>query len=151
MTGLGAGRDFQFGGTMDGGHVCLAAEGRLDHGDGETEVNGLTITLKMLVIVNVNHDIEIAGRTAPATAFPFTGQSHPRPGVHPGGNADIDLFTPVDESLAIAILTGFRNDLAGAMTVRTGSRNLKKALGTNHLSASMTGRTCLWLVSGSGT
>ena len=38
----------------------------VDHGDGETEKNGLPITLKMLVIINVNHNIKITGRTATA-------------------------------------------------------------------------------------
>ena len=66
------------------------------------------------VLLDVQHDIEIAGRAAEDAGFAFVGVQNARAFIDAGGNFRGDGAIARDASLAAALRAGIDDQLAGA-------------------------------------
>ena len=84
--------------------------------------------LEILVFLDPDHQVQVAGRPSLTAAFALTGHAQAVAFIDPGREGHFDFFVFVDPSLAAAFFAGMVNDLAAAPAGRAGSGHGKKAL-----------------------
>src|SRR5262245_8169844 len=96
--------------------------------------------LKEIVLLHIEHDVEIAGWTAIGTGFPFSRHTQSRPAVHARWNPQIDRLFAFQSSLTAAFSAAFFDGLPRALARRTRPGNREKSLLVGQLSAPAAGR-----------
>ena len=89
-AGLRASRDFDARFTCQRRHFQVGAQRRLDKIDRHITKQIIAITLKNIVLLHVQDDVEIPGRTATQTAFSVTGRAQASAVVD--SSRDFDLY-----------------------------------------------------------
>src|SRR5690554_45521 len=141
LAGLGAFGNLQLDPAVQGGYFQLAAQGGINNADGHFAVQVAAVPLEDIVLLDVDHHIEITGRTTFGTCFTFAAQADAVTCVHTWWNLDRQFFAVFDAALAMAAGTGIGNHLAAAMTARTGLLHGKETLLHANLAGTVTGAT----------
>src|SRR5450830_1795122 len=81
LAGLGTFRNLQLDATVQGRHFQLAAQGCVDEADRHFAEQVLAVALENIVLANIDHDIQVAGRTTLRTRLAFAGQANTVTGI----------------------------------------------------------------------
>ena len=123
--------------AVQGGHIDLVAQGRLNKGDGHLTDDVGVVAPEKVVRRHMDENVEIAGGAAVSAGLAFTGQPQPGAVVHPGRNFDGDFFGNLDQPVAPALSAGMGNGLAASLAIRTGCANGEKTLAAAHLTRAL--------------
>ena len=80
------------------------------------------------MLVHVDDDVKMTGRTAGGAGFAFALKAELLPGCDPTGNLDGDFSLARHASRAATGLAGLRDDLSGAAALRARTRDREEAL-----------------------
>src|SRR5438270_5493580 len=128
LVRLRACRDAQRLGAVDRVGLDLGAEGGLGEGDGLLGMNVVVAVRELRVLVDGDEYVQIAGRTAIETGFPFAGHAQARAIVDAGGDFDGDIFLLAHAAGAVAVRAGILDHFAGAAALRARAGDSEEAL-----------------------
>src|SRR2546421_6277776 len=103
------------------------------------------VALEYGMRLQADDNVEIAGRSAVQAPFTLTGQANAIVLIDSCRDFYRQRFVPLDTANAVAGGAWFGNDLAAAVTLRTGLLDGKKALRHAHLALTMAGGAGLGL------
>src|ERR1043166_5410493 len=89
--------------------------------------------------LDVEHHVQVAGRSAALASFAVARRAEARTGVHPCWDAQLDARSPLAPPRAPANFARFLYDAPGALAVRTGLGDAENAARADHLAASAAG------------
>src|SRR2546428_4007038 len=99
----------------------------------------VAVALEYLVLLDVNLDIQIAGRAAVHARLAVAGRADPHAVVDAGRNLHFQRLVALDAAGAGTGRARLRNDLAGAVAFRAGLLDAEKALLHPHLAVAAAG------------
>jgi hypothetical protein len=140
LAGLGFGGNFDGGVAVQGGNVDFATQGRRDERDGHLAMQIVVVPLEDLMGLEVDLDVEIAGRPAVDTGFALAGQTDAVTVVHTGGNPHGQGLVLLDAAFAVAMGAGVGDDPAAAVATRTSLLDGEETLLHAHLAMATAGR-----------
>ena len=136
---LGAGRDFDRDGRVQGGHFHLGAEGGLGEADGHFAKEVVAVALKNLMGLDMQNDVQIAGRAALDSRLAVAGGTEADAGVHAGGDFDGDLGGAFAAAAAAAGAARLVNNTSAPAAARAGLGDAEDAAGSDDLAAAVAG------------
>jgi hypothetical protein len=98
------------------------------------------VAFENVVIGDVYHNVEVAGRSAIEAGFAVAAGSKFRTRVDTGRHLHLDLGRGVDPTLTAAVFAGFVDARASAVTVGAGLPESEKSAGRGYLAAAATSR-----------
>jgi hypothetical protein len=110
----------------------------------------ITLAFEERVLLNVKHDVEVAGRPSVASAFTESGETYARSVFHAGWNLCINRSLLQSSAFTLALRTRVRNHAARALARGTGASDAKKALLITDLPLTGTGTAGYRGFAGSG-
>jgi hypothetical protein len=93
------------------------------------------------MLLNINHHIEITGRTALQTGLSFSGKLEAAAALDSGRDFQGKVLFALNPAVASAISAGLIDDLTSAITFGTGAGQRKVALLITHLTGPATDST----------
>ncbi len=136
-------------------YLNLIAQRHLGKGDEDDAMKIIAITFKELVRLYRQHNIKISLRPTGTSCVAFTLVANAGSVFHSSWYADTDGVAAVGEPSSVALETGMRNYLSGAITNRASAGNGEKALLVTNLTATGTllasFRTTAWRRAGAPT
>ena len=124
---------FSLARPVDRRDLDFPSQGSGGVGHGHFAENILSLPLEKLVTPDVDHNVEIPGRSAPGAALSLAGQAQARTGFHAGGNLQGQRGLPAYPSLAAAGAAGITDDLPPPPAGGAGLAHLEEAAGRHHL------------------
>src|SRR5436853_3009191 len=115
-------------GTIERRHLDITAERDRREVDRNLAEQVHAVPPEELVVLHVNDDVEMAGRSAGGSRFPFALETELLASGDPGRNLHRDLALLRDASGAVARGARLGDDLAGAAALRAGARDGEEAL-----------------------
>src|ERR1035441_1354774 len=137
--GLGALGNFQDMFAIERGDGNLRAQRRLRERNWNGAIQVFAFTLEERMLLGVQYDVEIAGRSAVKTGLALARVEHARPFLDPRGNAHRDRALVRNASLASTLGAGIDDQFARALAGAAGARYGKEALLIAHLPAPRAG------------
>src|SRR5580692_713318 len=133
-AGLGAVRDFENVFAFHRRHANLRAHRGLCHGQRDHAVQVVVLAFEKWMFLDVQHNVEIAGRTAELANLSASRKTNARAVFHSRGNSRIDGALPQHASLAFALGARICDHAARSLASWAGARNAEEALLIAHLS-----------------
>ena len=143
LAGLCLGRNLQFHPAIQGRHLQLATERGVDEVDRHLAVQVLAVALEDMVRLDVHLDVEIPRRAAVEPRLALAVQANAIAGVDARGNLHRQGAGLAHAALAVALVAGHLDVLAGAVAGRAGLLHGEEALLHAHLAVAGTGRAGL--------
>src|SRR4051812_1369789 len=106
----------------------LAAERQRREVDRDLAVKVVPVALEELVVLDVDHHVQVPGRAAIGSGFAFARKPQTLAAGNAGGNADGDLAILLDAAAAPARRARIRDDAAGAAALAAGPRDREEPL-----------------------
>src|SRR6202162_4155308 len=113
----------------------LRAHGSLRKRNRNHAVQVVALALKERVLLDVQDDIQIAGRCSKRPRFPQTGETDSRAVLHSRGHLGFDHALAQQAALAFALGAGISDYAARALAGWAGSSDAEEALLISHLTA----------------
>ena len=129
-------RDLQRQVAIKAGNFGAMAEGRLHKADLKRINKVLPLTLPALVLLNSEHNIEIASRAAVNAGFTLAANPQAGAAVYTGRHADYKLTGVGGDAFALALGAGLGDDAARTLTGGARHGYLEKSLRAAHLTCS---------------
>ena len=138
-AGLGSLRHFEGMFTLKRRNIDFRAQCSLGDRDWDHAVQVVSLPARKRMLLDVQHHVEVAGRTARQAALPLTRETDAGSILDAGGNFGIHGTLPKNAALPLALCARVGDDAPGALAGRTSARNTEKSLLVAHLAPSGTG------------
>ena len=132
LPGLGLGRHLHLGRTVERRNIDLAAEGGLREADRHLAVKVVALALEDAVLLEVDDDVEVAGRAAVHPGLALAGEADAIALVHAGRNFYREGLVALDAPGAAARGAGIGHHLARAVAGRARLLDREEALREAH-------------------
>ena len=139
VLGLSAIGNFQRVLAVHGGHSNLRAHGGLRHRDRNHAVQVVAFAREEGMLLHVQHDIQISGRTAEGADFSRAGKANSRSVFHARGNFGVYGALAKNAAFAFALRAGIGDDAARALASGTGASDAEESLLVANLAAAVAG------------
>src|SRR5262249_6972817 len=122
-------------------HLDLSAERHCREVDRDLAEEIVAVAAEELVLLHLNHHVQVSGRSAERTRFTFALQPQLLTGCNARRNLDRELSIARDPSRAAARLARLGDNLSCAAALRAGSGDGEEALLESHLALAAALRT----------
>ena len=95
---------------------------------GKLAIDQVPLTLKKLMRLYGNENVEIAGRSASRTGLTFAAKTNTDPVFNPGGNIDAQFSLACHATLSVAVRARIGNNLTTPLALRTGALDREEPL-----------------------
>ena len=136
---LGAFRDLQAIGLFQRGNLDIRAQCGLAHVDRDGAVQVVAAALVEGVFLDLQHDVEIAGRSAVCAGLAFLGEPQAVAVVDARRDVDLEFANHLPVTLPMALPAGIAHDLAAAVAGMAGAPHRQKTLLIEDLAAAVAG------------
>lgn len=141
IAGLGAGRNFDLGRAVEGGHLDFSAEGSLDEADRDFANQIVTVPGKNLMGLYMEDNVKIARGTPASAGFAITGGAQARAGVHARRDSEFDFARPFAPARTPALAARIFDRAPRAFATGAGLSDAEDPAGGDDLATATAGGT----------
>src|SRR5204862_1439404 len=120
-------------------HLQFRTESGLRDAQGDGAVQVRAAAFEEEVLLDFEHDVQIACWPAVRPGLTFAGHAQPRSGIHTRGNAQLNGLFTLQATLSAALLAALLHRLSCALARWARARDGKESLLIGHLTSSGTG------------